>query len=70
MFLWSGVIARDLWSAFDPANPLEPKTARRYVDSILRPGKSRPASESVREFLGRPFDLGSWRRWLEEDERR
>jgi thimet oligopeptidase len=64
-FLWSQVIAKDLWSAFDAANPLDPKTPRRYRDTILRVGKSRPASESVREFLGRPFDLASWRRWLE-----
>lgn len=64
-FLWSQVIAKDLWSAFDPANPLDPTIAQRYRDTILRPGKSRPASESVREFLGRPFDLASWRRWLE-----
>ncbi len=69
-FLWSQAIAKDLWSAFDPANPLDPKIAQRYRDTILRPGKSRPASESVREFLGRPFDLASWRRWLEGDERR
>jgi thimet oligopeptidase len=64
-FLWSQVIAKDLWSAFDPANPLDPKIAQRYRDTILRPGKSRPASESVREFLGRPFNLDSWHRWLE-----
>jgi thimet oligopeptidase len=63
-FLWSQVIAKDLWSAFDPANPLEPGIARRYRDAILRPGKSRSAAESVRQFLGRPFDLASWRRWL------
>jgi thimet oligopeptidase len=65
-FLWSQVIAKDLWSAFDPANPLKPQTARRYRDTILRPGKSRPVAESVRAFLGRPFDLASWQRWLEE----
>jgi thimet oligopeptidase len=64
-FLWSQVIAKDLWSAFDPANPLDPKIAQRYRDTILRPGKSRPAAESVREFLGRPFNLERWQRWLE-----
>jgi thimet oligopeptidase len=64
-FLWSAVIARDLWGAFDPAKPLDPRTVRRYCDTILLPGKSRPAAESVREFLGRPFDLASWMRWLE-----
>ena len=67
-FLWSQVIVKDLWSAFDPANPLDPRTARRYVDAIVRPGKSRPPAESVHEFLGRPFNLASWQRWLEGDE--
>jgi Zn-dependent oligopeptidase len=64
-FLWSEVIAKDLWSAFDPTNPLAPETARRYRDAILRPGGSRPAAEMVREFLGRPFNLDAWQRWLE-----
>jgi thimet oligopeptidase len=64
-FLWSQVIAKDLWSAFDPAHPLQARTIRRYRDTILRPGKSRPAAESVRQFLGRPFALASWQRWLE-----
>lgn len=64
-FLWSAVIAKDLWGAFDPAKPLDPRTTRRYRHAILLPGKSRPAAESVREFLGRPFDLASWRSWLE-----
>jgi Zn-dependent oligopeptidase len=64
-FLWSQVIAKDLWSAFDRANPLDPAIARRYRDTILRPGKSRPASELVRDFLGRPFNLDAWQRWLE-----
>ncbi len=69
-FPWSQVIVKDLWSAFDPANPLDPRAARRYVDTLLRPGNSRPPAGSVREFLGRPFNLASWQRWLEGDERR
>lgn len=64
-FLWSQVIAKDLWSAFDRDHPLDPTTAKRYRDAILRPGKSRPASLSIQGFLRRPFDLASWRRWLE-----
>ena len=64
-FLWSAVIAKDLWGAFDPAKPLDPQMARRYRNEILAPGKSRPAAESVRAFLGRPFTLASWERWLE-----
>lgn len=59
------MFAKDLWSAFDPAHPLQARTAKRYRDKILRPGKSRPAAESVRQFLGRPFALASWQHWLE-----
>jgi thimet oligopeptidase len=64
-YLWSQVISKDLWSAFDPARPLDPGPARRYRDIILRPGGSQPAAELLREFLGRPFGFESWRQWLE-----
>jgi thimet oligopeptidase len=64
-YLWSQVIAKDLWSAFDPANPLDPTPARRYRDAILRGGGSRPAARLIEDFLGRPFDFASWQRWVE-----
>ena len=64
-YLWSQVIAKDLWSAFDPANPLDPTPARRYRDTILRPGGSRPAARLIEDFLGRPFGFTSWQQWLE-----
>ena len=64
-YLWSQVISKDLWSAFDPANPLNPGPARRFRDAILRPGGTRPAAELVRDFLGRPFGFASWQQWLE-----
>ncbi|HSK17735.1 MAG TPA: M3 family metallopeptidase, partial [Longimicrobiales bacterium] len=64
-YLWSQVIAKDLWSAFDPANPLDPAPARRYRDAILRGGGSRPAARLIEDFLGRPFEFASWQRWVE-----
>lgn len=64
-YLWSQVIAKDLWSAFDPANPLDPTPARRYRDTILRPGGSRPAARLLEDFLDRPFGFASWQQWLE-----
>jgi thimet oligopeptidase len=64
-YLWSQVISKDLWSAFDPDRPLDPAPVHRYRDMILRPGGSKPAADLVREFLGRPFGFESWRRWLE-----
>lgn len=64
-YLWSQVIAKDLWSAFDPANPLDPAPAQRYRDAILRPGGSRPAARLIADFLGRPFAFESWQQWVE-----
>jgi thimet oligopeptidase len=64
-YLWSQVIAKDLWSAFDAERPLDPAPARRYLDTILRPGGSRPAARLIEDFLGRPFGFESWQRWLE-----
>ena len=64
-YLWSQVIAKDLWSAFDPDNPLDPTPARRYRDAILRGGGSRPAARLIEDFLGRPFAFASWQRWVE-----
>jgi thimet oligopeptidase len=64
-YLWSQVISKDLWSAFDPDRPLDSAPVHRYRDTILKPGGSRPAADLVRQFLGRPFGFESWRRWLE-----
>ena len=63
-YQWSLVIAKDLWSRFDPANPLDPAMARRYRDAILAPGGSKPAAELVRTFLGRDFRFDAYERWL------
>jgi thimet oligopeptidase len=64
-YLWSQVISKDLWSAFDPEHPFEPAPARRYRDMILRPGGGKPAAQLVRDFLGRGVEFTSWKRWVE-----
>ncbi|HEY7729255.1 MAG TPA: M3 family metallopeptidase, partial [Candidatus Eisenbacteria bacterium] len=61
---WSLVIAKDLWSRFDAANPFDATLARQYRDSILAPGGSKPAAELVRSFLGRDFRFDAFERWL------
>ena len=64
-YQWSQVISKDLWSAFHPGRPFDPRPARSYRDLVLRPGGGKPAAELVRSFLGRPFGFESWKRWLE-----
>jgi thimet oligopeptidase len=67
-YMWSLVIAKDLFSKFDRANLLAPPVAHTYRDTILAPGGSKPAAALVRDFLGRPFDFKSWEQWLNQDE--
>jgi thimet oligopeptidase len=63
-YLWSLVISKDLFSAFDEEDLLSPEVARRYRDTALEPGGSRDAADLVEAFLGRPTDTGAFDAWL------
>jgi thimet oligopeptidase len=65
-YMWSLVIAKDLFSAFDRSKLLEPGVARRYRETILAPGGSIPAARLIENFLGRPFRFDAWEAWLKE----
>ena len=67
-YMWSLVIAKDLFSQFDRTNLLAAGPARKYRDSILVPGGTKPAAALVADFLGRPFDSKAWERWLNADQ--
>ena len=57
-YMWSLVIAKDLFSAFDPDDLFDPEVARRYRDPVLAPGGSqgrrRPGRGLPRPALRRP----------------
>jgi len=63
-YMWSLVIAKDLFSAFDPANMLAPEIAGRYRDRILARGGEKDAADLVADFLGRPFAFDAYAAWL------
>ncbi|MCW3159111.1 M3 family metallopeptidase [Micropruina sonneratiae] len=63
-YMWSLVIAKDLFSAFDPDNLLDPTMAGRYRDAVLVPGGSADAADLVEDFLGRPYRTEAFERWL------
>ena len=65
-YMWSQVIAKDLFSGFERDDLFAAKPARRYRETILAPGGSAPAATLVKNFLGRPFSFAAWQRWLEE----
>lgn len=63
-YMWSLVIAKDLFSAFDPDDLFAPEVAGRYRDIVLAAGGSRDAADLVEEFLGRPYTVDAYRTWL------
>ena len=62
--MWSLVIAKDLFSAFDRQNLLDGSVAARYRDAVLVPGGSADAADLVAAFLGRPYTTEAFATWL------
>jgi Zn-dependent oligopeptidase len=67
-YMWSLVIAKDMFSQFDKSNLLDPTVAIRYRKAVLEPGGSKPAADLVKDFLGRPFNSTAYEKWLNQDE--
>ena len=63
-YMWSLVIAKDLFSAFDPADLFDPEIAGRYRDRILAQGGRKDAADLVEDFLGRPYTFDAYAAWL------
>lgn len=63
-YMWSLVIAKDLFSKFDHQNLLDPTIATEYRKEVLEPGGTKDAAELVRDFLGRDYSFESFRDWL------
>lgn len=65
-YMWSLVIAKDLFSAFDHANLLDLEVAGAYRDKVLAPGGRHDAAELVQDFLGREYTFDAYAAWLAE----
>ncbi len=63
-YMWSLVIAKDLFGAFDGSNLFDPVIAGRYRDEILARGGSADAANLVESFLARPYSLTPFLTWL------
>lgn len=64
-YMWSLVIAKDLFTKFDQKNMLDPGIATKYRKTILSAGGSKPAAVLVKDFLGRDVQFEGWKNWLE-----
>ncbi len=65
-YLWSRVVAADLFAQFEAAGIRNRDVANRYRETILAPGGTKPAEEIVRDFLGRDVELDAFREGLEK----
>ena len=69
-YMWSLVIAKDLFSKFQEGKTiLDPTVARRYRETILAPGSRKPAAELIEDFLGRPLSFDAFENWLDREGR-
>ncbi|MBM4343504.1 MAG: Zn-dependent oligopeptidase [Deltaproteobacteria bacterium] len=63
-YMWSMVIAKDMFSRFAKEGIGNPAVAMRYRKLVLEPGGSKDAADLVADFLGRPYDFKSYEAWL------
>ncbi|WP_139979868.1 M3 family metallopeptidase [Nocardioides litoris] len=63
-YMWSLVIAKDLFSAFSGDDLFAPEVARRYRDRVLAAGGTKDAADLVADFLGRPYTFDAYAAWL------
>ncbi|GAB2980711.1 M3 family metallopeptidase [Nocardioides montaniterrae] len=64
-YMWSLVIAKDMFSAFEAAGDLfDAEVASRYRDRVIGRGGEKDAADLVADFLGRPFSFEAYAAWL------
>ena len=64
-YMWSLVIAKDLFTPFESNGLFDRATANRYRDRVLAMGGGKPAADLVSDFLGRPYDFKAYEAWLD-----
>ncbi len=65
-YMWSLVIAKDMFSAFDEDDLFAADVAARYRDRVLSAGGTKDAADLVEDFLGRPYTFDAFEAWLNQ----
>lgn len=65
-YMWSLVIASDMFSEFEKQGLRNQAVALKYRNSVLAPGGSKDAADLVSDFLGRPFSFDAFAKKLEK----
>jgi Zn-dependent oligopeptidase len=64
-YMWSLVIAKDLFTRFHAEGLPAPAACAAYRDQVLAAGGRAPAAELVHSFLGRDYTFEAYREWLD-----
>lgn len=67
-YMWSLVIATDMFSRFEEEGLRNPEVAQSYRENVLAPGGSKDAAELVEDFLGRPYSFEAFENLLNASE--
>lgn len=67
-YMWSLVIATDMFSRFEEEGLRNPEVAQSYRENVLAPGGSKDAAELVADFLGRPYSFEAFENLLNASE--
>ncbi len=60
-------IALDFFAQFKKHNLLNDPTTLRYRREVLEPGASRPATELIKDFLGREENMNALKVWMDQE---
>ena len=63
-YMWSQVIAADLFSVFEKEGIMNQDLSKRYMKQVLSVGGSKDANNIINDFLGRPFNYDAFIRNL------
>ena len=63
-YMWSLVIAKDMFTEFKKGGLMDPEVAAKYRTSVLGASGTKPAADLVKDFLGRPYSFDAYANWL------
>lgn len=66
-YMWSLVIAADMYSEFAEHGLRNPEIAQRYRHYVMEPGGSKDAADLVKDFLGREYSFDAFAEELNHD---
>ena len=63
-YMWSLVIAKDLFTEFKQAGMVDPAVAAKYRQTVLAASGTKPAADLVHDFMGRSYSFQAYADWL------